>query len=348
MPTVGLQAITSETDRHLIILGADPISGSARTGVVDPMLVAFSSQEDELNFEPKITNTAGSVRLSSGSQIIGGVKSRQEIVIFTDTSVYSMQFVGSPFTFAVNLIDQSTGLIGPNAAINAPTGTYFMSYDAFYQYDGSVKELPCSVLDYVFSDLNSDQAFKIFAFTNKKHSEVGWFYPSASSTDIDRYVIYNYADNVWYYGQLNRTAWLDSGVQPYPQAASSNYVFQHEIGFDDDGSEMTNVFIESADFDIGDGEQYSFVRRIIPDIKFLDTDTASNVNLITKTRNFPGDSLTTAATSNVTPSTKQSHIRARGRQAVLRIASNDSDSGNVGVGWRLGSTRFDIKADGKR
>lgn len=145
-----------------------------------------------------------------------------------------------------------------------------------------------------FSDLNSDQAFKIFAFTNKKHSEVGWFYPSASSTDIDRYVIYNYGDNVWYYGQLNRTAWLDSGVQPYPQAASSNYVFQHEIGFDDDGSEMTNVFIESADFDIGDGEQYSFVRRIIPDIKFLDTDTASNVNLITKTRNFPYDSLTTA------------------------------------------------------
>ena len=348
VPTVGLQVLTSETDRHLIVLGADPISGSTRTGVLDPMLVAFSSQEDELNFEPKITNTAGSVRLSSGSQIIGGVKSRQEIVIFTDTSVYSMQFVGSPFTFAVNLIDQSTGLLGPNAAINVPSGTYFMSYDGFYTYDGSVKELPCSVLNYVFSDLNTDQAFKIFAFTNKKHSEVGWFYPSASSTEIDRYVIYNYADNLWYYGQLNRTSWVDSGVQPYPQAAGSNYLFQHEIGFDDDGAEMRNVFIESADFDIGDGEQYSFVRRIIPDIKFLDNDAASNVNLITKIRNFPGDSLTTAATSTVSPSTKQSHIRARGRQAVLRVASNDSDSGNVGVGWRLGSTRLDIKADGKR
>ena len=182
----------------------------------------------------------------------------------------------------------------------------------------------------------------------KKHSEVGWFYPSASSTEIDRYVIYNYADNLWYYGQLNRTSWVDSGVQPYPQAAGSNYLFQHEIGFDDDGSEMKNVFIESADFDIGDGEQYSFVRRIIPDIKFLDNDAASNVNLITKIRNFPGDSLTTAATSTVSPSTKQSHIRARGRQAVLRVASNDLDSGNVGVGWRLGSTRLDIKADGKR
>ena len=348
VPTVGLQVITSETDRHLIVLGADPIVGSARTGFVDPMLVAFSSQEDELNFEPKITNTSGSVRLSSGSQIIGGVKSRQEIIIFTDTSVYSMQFVGSPFTFAVNLIDQSTGLLGPNAAINAPRGTYFMSYDAFYLYDGVVKELSCTVLNYVFSDLNTDQAYKIFAFTNKKHSEVGWFYPSASSTEIDRYVIYNYEDNLWYYGQLNRTAWLDSGVQPFPQATSNNYLFEHEKGFDDDGSEMTNVFIESADFDIGDGDQFSFVRRIIPDIMFLDSDTNSNVNLITKTRNFPGDTLTTAATSTVTPTTKQSHIRARGRQAVLRIASNDSSTGNVGVGWRLGSTRFDIKADGKR
>lgn len=348
VPTVGLQVITSETDRHLIVLGADPIVGSARTGFVDPMLVAFSSQEDELNFEPKITNTSGSVRLSSGSQIIGGVKSRQEIIIFTDTSVYSMQFVGSPFTFAVNLIDQSTGLLGPNAAINAPRGTYFMSYDAFYLYDGVVKELSCTVLNYVFSDLNTDQAYKIFAFTNKKHSEVGWFYPSASSTEIDRYVIYNYEDNLWYYGQLNRTAWLDSGVQPFPQATSNNFLFEHEKGFDDDGSEMTNVFIESADFDIGDGDQFSFVRRIIPDIMFLDSDTNSNVNLITKTRNFPGDTLTTAATSTVTPTTKQSHIRARGRQAVLRIASNDSSTGNVGVGWRLGSTRFDIKADGKR
>lgn len=348
VPTVGLQVITSETDRHLIVLGADPIFGSSRSGAIDPMLIAFSDQEDSLNFEPKITNTAGSLRLSSGSQIIGGIKSRQEILIFTDTSVYSMQFVGSPVTFAVNLIDQGTGLIAPNAAVNGPSGTFFMSYDAFYVYDGSIRELECSVLDYVFSDINTEQVYKIFAFTNKKHSEVGWFYPSASSTDIDKYVIYNYDENIWYYGELNRTAWLDSGVQPYPQAAASNTVFQHEIGFDDDGSEMTNVFIESSDFDIGDGDQFSFVRRIIPDIKFLDSDTASNVNLITKTRNFPGDSLTTAATSTVSPTTKQSNIRARGRQAVLRIASNDTDTGNVGVGWRLGSTRFDIQSDGKR
>ena len=348
VPTKGLQVIASETDRHLIVLGADPISGSSRSGEIDPMLVAFSDQEDELNFEPLITNTAGSVRLSSGSQIIGGIKSRQEIFIFTDTSIYSMQFVGPPFTFAINLIDASTGLIGPNAAVNAPGGTFFMSYDSFYVYDGSVRELPCSVLDYVFSDLNTGQVYKIFAFTNKKHSEVGWYYPSASSTENDRYVIYNYLEQIWYYGQLSRTAWLDSGVQSYPQASSDNYIYQHEFGFNDDGSEMTNVFIESADFDIGDGEQFSFIRRIIPDIKFLDSNSNSNINIITKTRNFPGDSLSTDATSNITPTTKQSHIRARGRQAVLRIASNDSDSGNVDVGWRLGSTRLDIKSDGKR
>jgi len=301
-----------------------------------------------LNFEPLITNTAGSVRLSSGSQIIGGVKSRQEIVIFTDTSIYSMQFVGPPFTFAINLIDQSTGLIGPNAAVNAPGGTFFMSYDAFYVYDGSVRELPCSVLNYVFSDFNAGQAYKVFAFNNKKHSEVGWYYPSSSSTEIDRYVIYNYIENIWYYGQMSRTAWLDSGVEPYPQATGDNYLYQHEFGFDDDGAEMTNVFIESGDFDVGDGEQFSFIRRIIPDIKFLDNNTESNINIITKTRNFPGDSLTTASTSNILPTTQQAHIRARGRQAVLRIASNDSNSGNIGVGWRLGSTRVDVKSDGRR
>ena len=167
-----MQVITSETDRHLLVLGADPISGSSRTGSIDPMLVAFSDQENPLEFNPAITNTAGSVRLSSGSQIIGGVKSRQEIVIFTDTSVYSMQFVGPPFTFAINLIDNSTGLIGPKAAITAPGGVYFMSYDSFYVYSGSVVKLPCSVKNYVFSDFNTSQAFKVFGFSNKEHNGV--------------------------------------------------------------------------------------------------------------------------------------------------------------------------------
>ena len=203
VPTVGLQVITSEIDRHLVVLGADPISGTSRSGVVDPMLVAFSDQENELEFEPLITNSAGSVRLSSGSLIVGGVKSRQEIIIFTDTSVYSMQFVGPPFTFAINLINEASGLIGPKAAVTAESGVYYMSYGAFYVYNGTVEKLPCSVQNYVFSDINTGQAYKIFGFTNVEHDEVGWFYPSASSTEIDRYVIYNTAEKNMVLRQLS-------------------------------------------------------------------------------------------------------------------------------------------------
>ncbi len=349
VPTAALQVLTSETDRHLIVLGADPLNTSnVRTGSVDPMLIAFSDQENPLDFETRTTNSAGELRLSSGSLIIGAVKSRQEIVIFTDTSVYSMQFIGPPFTFGLNLINESTGLIGPKAAVTGPNGVYYMSYDAFYLYNGSVQQLPCSVRNYVFSDINQGQAYKINAFTNNKHSEVGWFYPSASSSEVDRYVIYNYLEKVWYYGQISRTAWLDSNIESYPQAVSGGYLYEQEKGFDNDGSEMTGVFIESSDFDLGDGDSFAFLRRLIPDVKFLDDDASSNVNIVTKTRNFPGDSLTTDNTATVTPSTQQEHMRARGRQAAVRIASNDGDSGNVGVGWRLGALRYDIRPDGKK
>ena len=350
VPTVGLQVLTSEVDRHLIVLGADPISGSSRTGTVDPMLVAFSDQENELEFEPLITNTAGSVRLSSGSTIVGAVKSRQEIIIFTDTSVYSMQFVGAPLTFSLNLINERSGLIGPKAAVTAATGVYFMSYGNFYLYNGTVQELPCSVHNYVFGDLNQNQAYKIQAFTNNRHNEVGWFYPSASSEEIDRYVIYNTQQKIWYYGQLTRTVWLDSGVEPFPQAADSGYVYQHEIGFDDDGSAMTNVFVESSDFDIGDGDRFTQISALIPDIKFLQDANAGSLNIVTKVRNFPGDTLTTDATSEVSSTTQKVNLRARGRQAVVRVESNDdaSGNGNLSIGWRLGDTRLDVNQDGRR
>ena len=350
VPTVGLQVITSEVDRHLIVLGADPISGSARTGSIDPMLVAFSDQENELDFEPQITNTAGSVRLSSGSSIVGGVKSRQEVVIFTDTSVYSMQFVGAPLTFALNLINEASGLIAPKAAVTSSGGVFFMGYGNFYLYNGTVQELPCSVHNYVFGDLNTGQAYKIQAFTNSEHNEVGWFYPSSSSDEIDRYVIYNTQQQVWYYGQLTRTVWLDSGVEPFPQATNGGYLYQHEIGFDNDGSAMTNVFVESADFDIGDGDRFTQISALIPDIKFLQDDNSGTVNVVTKVRNFPGDSLTTDSTSEVSSTTQKVNLRARGRQAVVRFESNDdaTDDGNLSIGWRLGDTRLDVKTDGRR
>ena len=350
VPTVGLQVITSEKDRHLIVLGADPISGSSRTGSIDPMLIAFSDQENELDFEPLTTNTAGSLRLSSGSAIIGGVKARQEILVWTDTSLYSMQFIGPPFTFGINLINEGVGLVGPKAAVTAPQGVYWMSYNNFYVYNGSVQHLPCSVHNYVFNDINLTQSFKIHAFTIADKNEVGWFYCSASSSEIDRYVIYNYAENIWFYGQLVRTAWLDAGIENYPRAVGNSYLFQQEKGFNDDGSPMTNVFIESSDMDIGDGEQFSFIKRIIPDYKFIQDDNNGNVNVVLKTRNFPGDTLTTNSTSAITSSTQQVFVRSRSRQMALRFESDDdaTNDGNLSIGWRLGATRVDIKPDGKR
>jgi len=350
VPTVGLQVITSEKDRHLIVLGADPVSGSARTEVIDPMLIAFSDQENALDFEPQTTNTAGSLRLSSGSSIIGAVKSRQEILIWTDTALYSMQFVGPPLTFAVNLINEGTGLIGPKAAVTAPQGVFWMSYNNFYLYNGSVQTVPCTVQDYVFSDINLVQSFKINAFTIADKNEVGWFYCSSSSDEVDRYVIYNYAENIWFYGSLSRTAWLDAGIENYPRAVSNGYVYQQEQGFNDDGSPMTNVFIESSDFDLGDGEQFTFIQKIIPDFKFLQNDNNGNINIVIKTRNYPGDSLSLNSTSAIQETTQQAFVRGRARQMVLRFESDDdaTEDKNLGIGWRLGATRIDIRTDGKR
>jgi len=350
VPTVGLQVITSEKDRHLIVLGADPVSGTSRTGTVDPMLIAFSDQENELEFEPTNTNTAGSLRLSSGSSIIGAVKSRQEIMVWTDTALYSMQFIGPPFTFAVNLINEGIGLVGPKAAITAPQGIYWMSYNNFYVYNGSVQTIPCTVHNYVFGDINLGQSFKFHAFTISDKNEVGWFYCSADSIEIDRYVIYNYIENLWIYGSLTRTAWQDAGIVNYPRAVNGGYLYQQETGFNDDGSPMTNVFIESSDFDLGDGEQFTFIRRIIPDFKFLQNNNAGNVNIVVKTRNFPGDSLTTNSTNAITETTTQAYVRGRARQMVLRFESDDdaTDNGNLDIGWRLGATRIDTRPDGKR
>lgn len=348
-PTVGEQVLVSETDRHIIVLGSDPIVGSSRSGTGDPMLIAFGDQESATEFEPLLTNTAGDLRLSEGSKIIGGVKARQEILIWTDTALYSMQFVGPPFTFGVNLINNVSGLISPKGAVVAPNGVFWMGYDNFYVYTGNVQKLPCTVLSYVFDDLNASQSFKFFGFTNTEFDEVGWFYCSADSTEIDRYVVYDYADQVWTYGQISRTAWLDQGTVDYPRATANNYLYQHEFGYNEDGSPMTNVYIESSDFDIGDGDQYAFIRRIIPDVRFLNNSDGGQVNIVLKTRNFPGESLSTSSTNAISSSTTQSHVRARGRQAVIRLESDDDDTNaNDDTGWRLGLLRMDIQSDGRR
>ena len=224
-----------------------------------------------------------------------------------------------------------------------------MGYDNFYAYTGSIKKVPCSVLGYVFNDFNSSQAYKVHAFTNTQFDEVGWFYCSADSTEIDRYVVYNYSEQVWSYGQLERHAWLDAGVEPYPRASLDSYLYEQETGYDADGSPMTNVYIESSDFDIGDGEQFAFINKMIPDIRFLSNSSGGQVNFVLKTRNFPGDSLTTNSTTAITSSTQQAHIRARARQAVVRLESDDDNTpANTSTGWRLGATRLDIRPDGRR
>jgi hypothetical protein len=226
-----------------------------------------------------------------------------------------------------------------------------MSYNNFYIYNGSVQTVPCTVQNYVFSDINLTQSFKIHAFTIADKNEVGWFYCSSSSNEIDKYVIYNYAENVWFYGSLSRTAWLDAGIENYPRAVSNGYLYKQETGFDDDGSPMTNVFIESSDFDLGDGEQFTFIQKIIPDFKFLQSSNEDgSVNIVVKTRNYPGDSLSVNSTSSIQANTQQAFIRGRARQMVLRFESDDDapNDGNLGIGWRLGATRIDVRTDGKR
>ena len=359
VPTVGLQVITSETDRHLIVLGADSLSSGSRTGAVDPMFIAFSDQENELDFEPLATNTAGSLRLSSGSLIVGGLKSRQEVLIWTDTALYSMQFIGPPLTFAVNLINEGSGLISPKAAVSGPTGVFFMSKNAFYTYNGAVKKIPCTVQDYVFSDLDFSQAFKCFAALNSTFSEVWFFYPSKTDNteEISRYVIYNYEEGSWSIGSLIRYAWLDSGIEDVPLAtaklSSENYVFEHEKGFNDDTSAMDGVFVESADLDLGDGENFTFLRKMLPDLKFdktLGTSPDPAVNIVIKRRNFNNQTLTTDSTNQITESTTFTSLRTRTRQVVLRVESDDdaNDVNRKDFKWRLGDTRFDIEQSGRR
>ncbi len=359
VPTVALQVITSETDRHLVVLGADPISGGSRTGLVDPMLVAFSDQENDLDFEPRATNTAGSLRLSSGSFIVGGIKSRQEILIFTDTSLYSMNFIGPPLTFAINLINEGSGLLSPKSAVNAPNGVFYASKTGFYFYSGSVKRLPCTVQEYVFEDLDLSQAFKCHMGVNTEFSEIWFFYPSLAdgTGEISRYVIYIYEENHWSVGSLIRYAWLDAGIEdlPYATATSSSQqcVFEHESGFDDYEDAMTGVFIESADLDISSGDSFTFIKQIIPDMKFVTESGVSAdpaMNIVLKSRDYPGQSLVTDSTTQVTPTTTFSNVRTRARQVAFRFESDDDNTAadQKGYKWRLGSTRIDIQPSGKR
>jgi hypothetical protein len=359
VPTVGLQVITSETDRHLVVLGADPVSGGARTGAIDPMLVAFSSAEDELDFEPTTTNSAGDVRLSSGSFIVGGLKSRQEILVWTDTSLYSMTFIGPPLTFAVNLVNEGAGLLSPNAAANSPSGVFFASKTGFNFYNGSVQRLPCTVQEYVFNDIDLNQAFKSFMSINSRYNEIWFFYPSIEdgTGEISRYVTYNYLEQTWAIGSMTRYGWLDAGIEDLPiaaaQSSGQNLLYNHETGYDDGLEPMAGVYIESADIDISAGEYDVFMKKIIPDMAFVTETGVSNnpaMNIVVKRRDFPGQSLITDSTTKVTPTSTFTNLRTRARQVVFRFESDDDNDVNdqKGYKWRLGSTRVDLQQSGRR
>ena len=355
-PTVALQTLVSDVDRHVICFGADPISGSSRTGSIDPLNIAWCDQENITEWEPKSTNTAGSFKLSAGSSIIGAARARQETLVWTDTSLYSMTFVGQPFTFSVNLVNEGVGLVGPNAMINTPKGVFWMDKKGFYTYTGAVQQLPCTVDAHVFDDINDTQTHQIFGFVNKAFDEVGWFYCSSGETVIDKYVVYNYEENVWTIGELTRTSWLDEGIFSVPigtySSSNTGYLYDHETGDDADGSAMTNVFIESSDFDLGEGDDFSFISKIIPDIKFTGTASTGSAGqtaeVVLKRRNYPGESLTTAVTSSCTSVTTKIDTRVRGRQAVLRIQSNDDDTTVTGMSFRVGAMRIAIQPDGRR
>jgi len=347
-PTRGLQVIVSDVDRHVLVLGADPIVNGARTGAVDPLLIAFSDQENAAEWEPRSTNTAGDLRCSAGSEIVGGLRARQETLIWTDVALYSLQFIGTPLTFGLNLINEGVTLIGPNCAVNTPAGIFWMDRKGFYGYTGTVKDIKCTVQSYVYDDFNQSQSYQFFGFVNKEFNEVGWFYCSASSIVIDRYVTYNYVEGSWAIGQMSRTAWLDEGISINPIAAGKDsslaYLYSHELGNDDDGSPMESVYVQSGDFDIGDGEEFQFIKRMIPDITFNGTGGSNQaIDAVLKVRDYPGDPLATEQTTSFTGTTSKISMRARGRQAALRF-----QSGAAGVGFRLGKTRLDMQPNGKR
>ena len=345
-PTIALQVLVSDIDQHVIAFGSNPIGSSA----IDPLFVRFSDQENAADWTPTATNTAGGVRINSGSEIIGAIQTRQEIIIFTDVSLHSMRFTGAPFTFQFSTLSTDISMISPNAAVNARGSVYFMDSGGFYVYNGSVQPLPCSVKEHVFTNLNKGQAFKVFAAENNDFSEVTWFYPvGESDTEITNYVSYNYAENLWSVGTLDRGAWIGYSKNSNPIASSvntgvtdANYLYNHETGFDDDGQAMT-AFVESGDLEIGEGERFMMISRIIPDFSFRGATSDASVDFTIKGSNFPLETPTTQATATVTSSTQQSHIRTRARHAVVRIESSGS-----GYGWRLGDLRFDMRQDGRR
>ena len=354
-PTKSRFMLVSGDDRHVICFGTETTIGT--TSTQDNMFLRWSSQETTNTWTPTATNTAGSFRLTDGNQINTAVRSRGAVMVWTDTALYQMQFIGAPLTFGFKQIGSNCGAVGINAAVDVSGTSFWMSDDSFFLYDGAVKKIPCTVQDHVFDDINPNAKQDVFCAANSDFNEVMWFYPSANSTQIDKMVAYNYAENLWYVGTLARSSWADSGVYDNPYAAEFDatdttatistitglkagrtFVYIHETGVNDDGAAMSN-HIESGDIDIADGDNFMSISRFIPDFK----NQTGTVDVVLKTRPYPSGTQTSHGSFDVTTSTTKVDTRIGGRQVAVRVSSDAVDDN-----WRYGTMRLDIKPDGMR
>ena len=364
VPTYTYQVVTSAIQEFVIAFGSNPYSPNNDATTFNPMLVRWSDQANPYQWVPSITNQSGEYLLTNGSYIMGARATRQEILVWTDSCLYSMQYLGAPYIWGFQILMDNISVMSPNSMITINNVTYWMGRDRFYMYSGRVEVLPCALRQYIFADINQDQAYQVFAGANEAFNEVWWFYVSQSSsgTSVDKYIIYNYLDRVWYYGSMARTAWVQTGSVQYPVAADYNgRLLYHENGCDDlstSAAAPIDSYVQSSDFDIGDGHNFGFVWRILPDVNFNGSVTNNpSVTMTVKPRQNSGTPYGTADNPQVisaqnyttTPQytvqefTGQVYTRLRGRQMAFRIEST-----GLGVAWQLGSPRIDIRPDGRR
>lgn len=361
-PTAANFVMVSDASRFVMAFGTNDPTGVYATTTLDPMQIRWTNQESYATWTPAITNQAGDYRLSHGSAIITAMQARQETLVWTDSALYSMQYLGPPFVWGFQILADNISIAGPNAMASANNVTYWMGVDKFYMYSGRVETLPCTLRSYVYNDINMAQAFQFFAGTNEGFNEIWWYYCSANSTVIDKYVIYNHLERIWYYGTLERTAWLDSALRTEPMATTyANQILYHETGVDDGTTNPPSpitAYVQSSDFDIGDGHNFGFVWRIIPDVTFDgSTVTAPALDFTVRPRQFPGSnygnsnnpevastvSYAGQRTYNVQQFTEQVYVRIRGRQMAFRVGSD-----TLGTAWQLGVPRIEVRPDGRK
>ena len=358
VPTIVNKAFVSDIFRFAFCFGANDLGAAA----LDPMLIRWSDQEDVANWTPAATNQAGSLRLSRGSEIVTALQARQEILVWTDTAVYGMQYLGAPEVWGAQLLGDNITIASTNAAVYSGKTAYWMGTDKFYTYDGTVQTLPCSVRSYIFNDFNTSQYAQVVAGTNERFDEIWWFYCSAGVTQNDRYVVYNYLQDVWYYGTLSRSAWVDSDLRENPMAATySNNLVNHEVGYDNQEGATASAItatITSSEFDLDDGDKFMFINRMLPDVTFDGSTVsapAATMTLLPMQNSGSGynnplseggtntSTVTRSATVPIEKFTGQVFVRVRGRQMAFTMESTE-----LGVAWKLGIPRLDMRPDGRR